>query len=95
MTEEKNLEQGNEKVVAKKEKKAVKRDNFFKRIWKKFIKLCKDTVGEMRKVVWTPKAEVKKNTKLVVLTVIAIGAADILIVTACAYLINTIAGLIG
>ena len=83
-------------VEEKKSKKpAAKKENFFKRIWKKFVKLCKDTVGEMKKVVWTPKAELAKNTKLVLVTVIAFSVAIIIIDTVCAFLINTFAGLIG
>ena len=76
-------------------KKTAKKENFFKRIWKKLVKLCKDTVGEMKKVVWTPKNELKKNTKLVILTVVAIGIVIAVFDTACSYLINTLAGLIG
>ena len=79
----------------KKEKRTVKKANFLKRTFKKLVKLCKDTIGEMKKVVWTPKAEVKKNTKLVVVTVVVIGAAIAVIDTACIYIINGIAGLIG
>lgn len=82
-------------VQKKAEKSAPKKDNFFKRIGKKIVKLCKDTAGEMKKVVWTPKAEVKKSTKLVIVTVVAIGLAIALIDTGFSYLINTIAGLIG
>ena len=79
----------------KSKKQEVKKENFFKRIWKKFVKLCKDTVGEMKKVVWTPKAELAKNTKLVLVTVIAVSLAIAIIDFACSYLINTVAGLIG
>ena len=52
------------------EKKAkAKKPNIFK----KFGKFCKDTAGEMKKVVWTPKAEVSKNTKLVLATVVVVA----------------------
>ena len=78
-----------------KEKKTVKKDNFFKRMWKKLVKLCKDTVGEMKKVVWTPKSELWKNTKLVLFSVIAVSLAIAVIDTAFTYLFTTIAGLIG
>ena len=106
----KNIDNANESVskvsVEKKPAKAVKttkksgkkiaqKENFFVRIGTKLAKLCKDTVGEMKKVVWTPKAEVKKSTKLVVVTVIAIGVLIAVLDTACSYLINTVAGLIG
>ena len=83
-------------VEEKKSKKpAAQKENFFKRIWKKFVKLCKDTVGEMKKVVWTPKTELVKNTKLVLLTVVAFSAAILVIDSVCAFIINTVAGLIG
>ena len=94
MSENKTPVQKTSEAPAKKEKR-VRKDNFLKRIIKKFVKLCKDTVGEMRKVVWTPRAEVKKNTKLVVATVVVIGAAIAIIDTACAYIITGLAGLIG
>ena len=88
-----------EEAVASTEKKAkkpaLKKENIFKRIWKKFVKLCKDTVGEMKKVVWLSKAELGKSTKLVVVTVVAVAAAIAVIDTAFSYLINTVAGLIG
>jgi len=84
-----------DKAQKKSSKKVAKKDNFFVRVWKKLVKLCKDTVGEMKKVVWTPKAEVAKSTKLVVVTVVAIGILIAVLDTACSYLINTVAGLIG
>ena len=80
---------------SKKSKNAVKKENIFKRIWKKFVKLCKDTSSEMKKVVWTPKNELIKNTKLVMVTVIAIGVVIAIFDTAFAFIINTVAGLIG
>ncbi len=85
----------NEKTAKKAKKAAAKKENFLKRIWKKTVKLCKDTAGEMKKVVWTPKAELLKNTKLVIITVVAIAVAIAVIDTAFSYLINTVAGLIG
>ncbi len=76
-------------------KKAVKRPNFFVRIWKRLCKLCKDVVGEMKKVVWTPKNELKKSTKLVLVAVVAISIAIVCVDTACSWLINSLAALIG
>ena len=64
-------------------------------MWKKFVKLCKDTVGEMKKVTWLPKVELSKSTKLVIVTVAAVAVAILVIDTAFAYIINTVAGLIG
>ena len=79
----------------KAKKNEAKKENFFKRVWKKIVKLCKDTVGEMKKVVWTPKNELSKNTKLVIVTVVAIGIVIAVFDLACSGLINTLAGLIG
>ena len=79
----------------KKKKNAAKNPNFFVRIWKKLCKLCKDVAGEMKKVVWTPKDELKKNTKLVLVTVLAIAASIAVVDTLFSWIINTIAGLIG
>ena len=88
----------------KSEKKANKKSfkdvmnsvkEFFKRIWKKIVKLCKDTKSEMKKVAWTSKTELKKSTKLVLASIVAVGLAIAVIDVACSYLINTIAGLIG
>jgi len=82
-----------EKKSAK--KNAVKKENFFVRMWKKLVKLCKDTVGEMKKVVWTPKSELAKNTKLVIATVVVIGVVIAIIDLSCSFIINSIAGFIG
>ena len=79
----------------KTEKKVSKKPNFFVRVWKKLCKLCKDVVGEMKKVVWTPKDELKKSTKLVLVTVVAIGLAIAVVDTCFSWLINSFAGLIG
>ena len=84
-----------EVAASAKAKKVVKKENFFKRIWKKLVKLCKDTKGEMKKVVWTPKSELWKNTKLVIFSVVAVSLAIAVVDTAFTYLFTTIAGLIG
>ena len=76
-------------------KKTEKKPNFFVRVWKKLAKLCKDVVGEMKKVVWTPKDELKKSTKLVLATVVAVGLAIAVVDTCFSWIINSIAGLIG
>ena len=82
-------------VDDKKSKKLEKKPNFFVRIWKKLVKLCKDVVGEMKKVVWTPKDELKKSTKLVLLTVVAVGLSIAVVDTLFSWIINSLAGLIG
>ena len=74
------------------EKKAkAKKPNIFKKLGKFF----KDTAGEMKKVVWTPKAEVSKNTKLVLATVVAIAVIIAVLDLGSSWLINSLAGLVG
>ena len=83
-------------VKDKKNNKPVeKKPNFFVRSGRKIKKFCKDIVGEMKKVVWTSKEELKKNTKLVLITVVAVGLAIAAVDTVCSLIINSIAGLIG
>jgi len=84
--------EGEKKVKVKADKK---QPNFFKRTWAKLVKLCKDTVGELKKVVWTPKAELFKNFKLVISTVVVLAVFILLIDLASSFLINTVAGLFG
>ena len=108
--ENKNLDTENEVTVSVEEtaeatqasKKADKKDdkknakpNFFVRVGKKIAKITKDTVGELKKVTWTPKAEVFKNFKLVIATVVAVGLAIAIVDVASSWIINSIAGLIG
>jgi len=97
--EKKNLSveetEASDSAAAKKTAKTEKKPNVFSRIWKKLCKLCKDVVGEMKKVVWTPKDELKKSTKLVLATVVAIGLAIAIVDTSFSWLINSFAGLIG
>ena len=74
------------------EKKAkAKKPNIFKKIGKFF----KDTAGEMKKVVWTPKAEVSKNTKLVLATVVVVAVIIAVLDLGSSSLINSLAGLVG
>ncbi len=80
---------------AKDAKKADKKPNFFVRAWRKLVKLFKDVAGEMKKVVWTSKDELKKSTKLVLVTVVAIGLAIAVVDSCFSWIINSIAGLIG
>ena len=61
--------------------KNQKKDNAFVRFGKKIAKVCKDTVGELKKVVWLSKTEVRKNSLVVIVAVIvcaiAIGIVDL------------------
>ena len=100
MAEEKNMSSVDEEVNVtvkenKKNKPANKKPNFFVRVFKRIKKFFKDVVGEMKKVVWTSKEDLKKSTKLVLFTVIAIGLAIAVVDTVCSFLINSLAGLIG
>ena len=85
--------------VTKKAEKATKskdaKPNFFVRAGKWIAKFAKDTVGELKKVVWTSKSEVWKSLQLVILTVVGVSLAIALIDTVSSFVINTIAGLIG
>lgn len=79
----------------KKNKPVNKKPNIFVRMFKRIKKFFKDVAGEMKKVVWTSKEDLKKSTKLVLITVIAIGLAIAVVDTVCSFLINSLAGLIG
>ncbi len=96
-TEQTEAEVGSVEVKKEKSasKKTEKKPNFFVRLWKKIVKLCKDTAGELKKVVWTPKTEVFKSFKLVIATVVAVGVAIAVVDLASSWIINSIAGLIG
>ena len=71
------------------------KENVFVRIWKKIKKFCKDTVSELKKVSWTPKTELLKSTKLVVVTVVVVCIAIALIDLGASWVVNSLAGLIG
>ena len=83
------------KTKETKSKSQPARPNFFVRVWKKLVKFLKDTKGELKKVVWTPKAEVIKSFKLVIATVVAVGLCIAVVDTVSSLIINSIAGLIG
>ena len=72
-----------------------KKPNFLVRAAKKLSKLGTDTIGELKKVSWTPFKEVSKSFKLVIATVVAVAAVIMLIDLGSSSLINAIAGLIG
>ena len=84
-----------ENAEKKSKKSDAKKENFFVRIWKKFVKLCKDTVNELKKVVWTSKSEVWKSFQLVIATVVSISVAIAIVDYVSSLVINAIAGLIG
>ena len=88
-----------EKNAAKAEKKSTKKQdnkpNFLVRVCKKLGKFFKDTVVELKKVVWTSKSEVWKSFKLVIATVVVISALIAVIDYVSSLIINSIAGFIG
>ena len=89
------VEAVNKKSKQKKSSKKADKPNGFVRFGKAIAKLCKDVAGELKKVTWTPKDELKKGTKLVVVTVVAIGISIAVVDTLFSWIINSIAGLIG
>ena len=98
--ENKNLPVDETEVVvdvkkSKDAKKPAKKANFFVRVWRKLVKLVKDVSGEMKKVVWTSKDELRKSTKIVLVTVAAIGIAIAVVDLSFSKIINSIAGLFG
>ena len=76
-------------------KQPNKKPFFLIRLFKRLGKLCKDVAGEMKKVVWTPKDELKKSTKLVLAAVVAVGLSIAVVDTFFSWIINSVAGLIG
>ena len=81
--------------VEKTGNKSKKSENFFVKVWKKLVKLCKDTVGELKKVSWTSKTEVIKSFKLVITTVVGVSLVIAVIDLVSSSIITTIANLIG
>jgi preprotein translocase subunit SecE len=75
--------------------KNQKKDNAFVRFGKKIAKICKDTVGELKKVVWLSKSELVKSSKLVVIAVIVVSVAIAIVDLGFSQGINFLAGLIG
>ena len=71
------------------------KQNFFVRVWKKLCKFCKDTAGELKKVVWMSKSDLWKNTKLVICAVVAVAIVIAVVDVCSSLLINALAGLVG
>ena len=80
--------------AAKKPNFFVKAGQFFARAGKAIAKFFVNIVGELRKVVWTSKSDLKKNSILVVVAVAvfatAVGIIDYLGIT----IVDLLAGLI-
>ena len=79
----------------KKEKTANKKPNIFVRFGKWVAKTFRVYRSEMKKVVWMPWKDVKKNSILVIVTALAFAAAIGLVDYMLAEIIKGFAGLIG
>ena len=70
----------------------AKKENWFKRTWGKVCKFFRELKSELKKVVWPTPKQVVKNTLIVVVAVIIIGATvslfDLVAGTAVTALIN-------
>ena len=75
------MSENNEKIPEAAAKKKSNKPNFFARVGGRIKKFFKDYSSEMKKIVWLPKADVRKNSILVFVTVlicaIAIGVVDL------------------
>lgn len=85
----------NKKAETKANKPQEKKPNIFSRLSKKLAKFCKDTVGELKKVVWTSKSETWKSLKLVIAAVVSLSVAIALIDYVASVGIKYLASLIG
>ena len=92
---EKNVKASADEVKATAKAAESKQKNKKPNVFKRLGKFFKDTAGEMKKVVWTPKAEVSKNSKLVIATVVIVALIIAVIDFASSWIINSVAGLIG
>ena len=77
----------------------AKKENWFKRTWGKVCKFFRELKSELKKVVWPTPKQVVKNTLIVVVAVIIIGATvslfDLVAGTAVTALINAVHALQG
>lgn len=73
----------------------AKKPNFFVRMGKRIAKAWREYVSEMKKVVWMSGKDVKKNTILVVVTVLALGLAIGIVDYVFSTIIEGFAGMIG
>ncbi len=95
--EEKNaeLEPEQGKNPAPKKKEAEKKPNFFVRIGRRLKKMWGDYKSEMKKVVWMPWKDVKKNTVLVLAATVSLGLVIGLVDFVFSEILGGIAGLVG
>ena len=79
----------------KNKENGVKKPNFFVRVGKRIAKAWREYISEMKKVVWMSGKDVKKNTILVVVTVLALGLAIGIVDYVFSTIIEGFAGMIG
>jgi preprotein translocase subunit SecE len=79
--------------VKKPKKEQKKQPNGFVRAMKRCGKFFRDVVSELKKVVWTPKSEVKKSSIIVIVSVVAFAIVIGLIDLGGRTLVDTLAGL--
>ena len=79
----------------KNKENGAKKPNFFVRLGKRIAKAWREYVSEMKKVVWMSGKDVKKNTILVVVTVLALGLAIGIVDYVFSTIIEGFAGMIG
>ena len=89
------LEEEQSKTPAPKKKDAAKKPNLFVRIGRRLKKLWSDYKSEMKKVVWMPWKDVKKNTVLVLSATVVLGLLIGLVDFVCSEILGGIAGLVG
>ena len=78
----------------KEEKKANKKPNIFVRIGRRIKKFFKDYISELKKVVWLSKSDVRKNSAIVIVSVVVCAVAILIVDTAFQSLFTFIAGLV-
>ena len=95
--EEKNAELESEQSTnpAPKKKEAEKKPNVFVRLGRRLKKIWGDYKSEMKKVVWMPWKDVKKNTILVLSAVLALGVIIGIVDFVFSEVLGGIAGLVG
>ena len=89
------IEEESGKTPSPKKKDAAKKPNLFVRIGRRLKKFWGDYKSEMKKVVWMPWKDVKKNTLLVLAATVALGLVIGLVDFVCSEILGGIAGLIG
>ena len=91
------MAENNEKIpeaTVAKEKKAEKKPNIFVRAVSRIKKFFKDYTSELKKVVWLSKSDVRKNSTVVIVSVVVCAIAIGIVDLAFSSVIKGIAGLI-